>query len=321
VFLFSLAGSAASAALMYGLRRILGARIGLAGISVAGAFASNGAQLVLARFFLFGESAVYLAPPFLAAGIVSGVVLGIFADAFAARSRFLRDIAEARPQAGFAGKAALRPLDRRPADRRPADQSYDTRPPVKPPRLLPLFRFLAGFIAAIVFLAVSPLVVKAALFFLFWLLAAFTIPAGKKPRLTVTLIVITGIVACNLFPPFGKVLASAGPFTIALGSLESGIRKALNLEGLIMLSKLAVPANMSLPGAFGKLLAETFCMLEKLNRYRGLFAGSATGNGADSGDKNGADKDGADKGDADNTVRKRRFMERLDTMLLELNAG
>jgi heptaprenyl diphosphate synthase len=297
VFLFSLAGSVLSAAAMYGLRRLFGGHISLAGISVAGAFVSNGAQLVLARFFLFGESAVYLAPPFLAAGIVSGAALGIFADTFAARSRFLRDIAEARPQAGFAGKAALRPLDRR-----PADQRYDARPPAKPPRLLPLFRFLAGLIAAIVFLAVSPLVVKAALFFLFWLLAAFTIPAGKKPRLTVTLVVITGIVACNLFPPFGKVLASAGPFTIALGSLESGIRKALNLEGLIMLSKLAVPANMSLPGAFGKLLAETFCMLEKLNRYRGLFR-----------DKNHANRN--------NAARKRRFMERLDTMLLELSAG
>jgi heptaprenyl diphosphate synthase len=314
VFLFSLAGSAVSAAVMYGLRRLFGVHIGLAGISVAGAFASNSVQLVLARFFLFGESAVYLAPPFLIAGIVSGAALGIFAEAFAAQSRFLRDVAEARkePQAGPAEKTALRSLNRR-----QAGQRHNVRPPVKPTRLLPLFRFFSGLVAAIVFLAVPSLIVKTALFFPVLLLAVFAAPAGKKPRLPVTLAVITGIVVCNLFPPFGRIFATAGPFTIALGSLESGVRKALNFEGLVMLSKLVVPANMSLPGAFGKLLAETFRILEKLNKHRGLLTGRSAA-------KNGPDNDGTSgihENSADNSAQKKRFMERLDKLLLELNAG
>jgi heptaprenyl diphosphate synthase len=306
VFLFSLAGSACSATVMYGLRRLFGVHISLAGISVAGAFASNGAQLVLARFFLFGESAVYLAPPFLAAGIVSGAALGIFAGSFAARSRFLQTIADQSPRTP-AVETALYPLDRR-----PADQRYKARAEFRPvPKGLRLPLFFAGLAAAVVFLLVSQLVVKAALFFLFLLLAVF---AGKKIRLLVTAVVMTGIVACNLFPPFGRVIVTAGPFTVALGSLESGLRKALNLEGLIMLSKLVVPVKLKLPGAFGKLLAETFQILERLDRYRGLFTG------ANKNRPDGADKKALNENKADNPAQKKRFMERLDLLLLELSA-
>jgi heptaprenyl diphosphate synthase len=307
VFLFSLAGSACSAAVMYGLRRLFGVHISLAGISVAGAFASNGAQLVLARSFLFGESAVYLAPPFLAAGIVSGAALGIFADSFAAGSRFLQTIA-CRPPRTPAAETALYPPDRRPADRRHKAQ-VKPRPVPKGFRL-PLF--FAGLAAAVVFLLVSQLVVKAALFFLFLLLAILT---GKKIRLPVTAAVMAGIVACNLFPPFGRIIVTAGPFTVALGSLESGLRKALNLEGLIMLSKLVVPVKLKLPGAFGKLLAETFQILERLDEYRGLFTGSANKNRPDD-----ANKKAVNKNRADNPAQKKRFMERLDLLLLELSA-
>jgi hypothetical protein len=82
---------------------------------------------------------------------------------------------------------------------------------------------------------------------------------------------MTGVVLCNLFPPYGKILAEAGPFTIALGSLEGGVRKAVNLEGLLMLSRAAVPARLALPGSFGRLLSETFRILEQLNGRKGRF--------------------------------------------------
>jgi nucleoside recognition membrane protein YjiH len=56
---------------MYALRRGLGkARISLIGVSAAGALASNGVQLVLAYYFVFGESIRYAAAPILALGIV-----------------------------------------------------------------------------------------------------------------------------------------------------------------------------------------------------------------------------------------------------------
>jgi heptaprenyl diphosphate synthase len=87
IFLFSLTGTAASAFSMFFLRRLLGEkRIGFTGLSVAGALLSNGAQLFLARVFIFGASVRYVAPAFLAMGLVTGAALGVFCEYFTARS-------------------------------------------------------------------------------------------------------------------------------------------------------------------------------------------------------------------------------------------
>ncbi|QQO09771.1 Gx transporter family protein [Breznakiella homolactica] len=89
IFLFSLAGTAASAAAMYLLRRGLGPkRISFIGVGTVGAMLSNLSQILLARIFVFGESAKYIAPPFLAAGVITGVALGIFCEYFTARSQW-----------------------------------------------------------------------------------------------------------------------------------------------------------------------------------------------------------------------------------------
>jgi heptaprenyl diphosphate synthase len=90
VFLFSLVGSAASGITMILLRKLFRRRMSLVGIGVLGAFLSNAAQLVLARFLIFGEGAWLIAPPFLALGTVSAVVLGLFAERFAETSRWVR---------------------------------------------------------------------------------------------------------------------------------------------------------------------------------------------------------------------------------------
>jgi heptaprenyl diphosphate synthase len=89
IFLFSLAGTALSALSMYALRRLLGARrISFAGAGTAGALISNLTQLVLAWVFILGRSVRYIAPPFLAMGLVTGLVLGLFCEYFTARSQW-----------------------------------------------------------------------------------------------------------------------------------------------------------------------------------------------------------------------------------------
>ncbi|MDR2494335.1 MAG: Gx transporter family protein [Spirochaetaceae bacterium] len=89
VFLFSLTGTCASAVFMYLIRRMLGVhRISFIGVSVMGALLSNGTQLALAYCFVFGAGMQYLVPPFLAAGITTSIALGVFCEAFAARSRW-----------------------------------------------------------------------------------------------------------------------------------------------------------------------------------------------------------------------------------------
>ncbi|MGD9940316.1 MAG: Gx transporter family protein [Clostridia bacterium] len=87
IALFSLAGTLASALVMRILRKIIGPLyLSYLGLCVAGAMASNLVQVALARVFVFGPSARLMLPAFLGLGLVSGIALGLFAQAFAARS-------------------------------------------------------------------------------------------------------------------------------------------------------------------------------------------------------------------------------------------
>jgi heptaprenyl diphosphate synthase len=44
--------------------------------------------LALAWVFIFGNGALYIAPPFLAAGLFTGIALGAFCEMFTRRSRW-----------------------------------------------------------------------------------------------------------------------------------------------------------------------------------------------------------------------------------------
>jgi len=91
ILLFSIAGTFFSAMVMYALRRIFGRnRITFAGIGTAGAMVSNTAQLAMAQVFLLKENVRYIAPPFLAAGLVTGITLGIFCEVFSRRSQYYK---------------------------------------------------------------------------------------------------------------------------------------------------------------------------------------------------------------------------------------
>jgi heptaprenyl diphosphate synthase len=88
VFLFSAAGSFASGFTMLAIQRLCKSRIGFVGVSMAGALANNAAQIVLARFFLFGESTRYIAPALLITGSITGFLLGLFAEKFTSMSKW-----------------------------------------------------------------------------------------------------------------------------------------------------------------------------------------------------------------------------------------
>lgn len=88
IFLFSVAGTFSSALLMYTLRRFGRENISFIGIGVTGAMVSSMAQLALAQVFIFKENVRYIAPPFLAAGLVTGILLGVFCEVFIRRSKW-----------------------------------------------------------------------------------------------------------------------------------------------------------------------------------------------------------------------------------------
>jgi heptaprenyl diphosphate synthase len=88
VFLFSLAGTSLAAVSMYGLRRLLGRRVSFVGVGTTGAMVSNVSQLTLAWTFVFRDSVMYVAPPFLGAGLVTGIALGLFCEVSTGRSQW-----------------------------------------------------------------------------------------------------------------------------------------------------------------------------------------------------------------------------------------
>lgn len=91
IFLFSLTGTFLSALLMFFLFRVSGKeRITYIGVGTAGAFVSNLSQLALAYAFIFRDSVRYIAPPFLLAGLVTGICLGVFCEVFTRRSLWFK---------------------------------------------------------------------------------------------------------------------------------------------------------------------------------------------------------------------------------------
>ncbi|MCL2880390.1 MAG: Gx transporter family protein [Treponema sp.] len=333
VFLFSLAGTFSSAALMYGMRKLSGKkRIGFAGIGCAGAMVSNGMQLLLARYLIFGASIQYLIPPFLASGFITGIALGVFCEIFCSRSmwyagkmgsggtalprwgvgtgeEFTRrrggaENAEEKP--GFGEQEGnLRPVgsveeqgsgfgvrgsgigDRgsgiggcgsndegasevvlgTPGDKAHSEfyQLPQNRRIKRREKWNKTFSSPVLFAIGIVLgaaLLLSPSLLICAIVFLVTCALAWV--SGKKTNVPLTVLVMAGIVIFNLLAPYGKVLFSIGTLHITQGSLASGLRKAMTLEGLVMISGACIKSDLRLPGKIGGLLAESFRLLEKL---------------------------------------------------------
>jgi heptaprenyl diphosphate synthase len=302
VFLFSLAGTFSSAALMYVMRHAAGTkRAGFAGISCAGAMLSNGVQLVLARYFVFGagfdrgfgQGLRFLVPPFLASGFISGTILGLFCEAFcrrswwyAAHSRTGRPVGEpplltirqeSPPPPPTCRASEKRRLHRRSKmQRREGWNKFFNSGEL----------FIAGLVMTLFFLF-NPSPLFRVFQFLFFCFLAWL--SGKKSRPLITALIMAGIVFFNLLAPYGKVLAQWGPLRITQGSLLAGLGKAVTLEGLVMLSAACVKSDLRLPGSLGLLLGESFRLLELLRNKRAL-------------------------------IRRGRVLEGIDQMMLELEA-
>ena len=84
----SAAGTLAGTLMMLLLFELLKEKISPVGLAVAGALASNTAQLAAARYIAFGPYAWLMAPPLLIMGLVTSVLLGLFAVRFKTRSRW-----------------------------------------------------------------------------------------------------------------------------------------------------------------------------------------------------------------------------------------
>ncbi|MDR0598233.1 MAG: Gx transporter family protein [Treponema sp.] len=269
ILLFSLTGTFVSALSMYALRRLLGTRLAsMAGISALGALLSNGAQLALARLFVFGPSVRYILPPFLAMGVITGTGLGLFCERFIGKSRWYARETSPRPaedggseKTGTAAAAADR-SNRGEGTwekfRRKRQDRYE--------RIFSARDLCAAGLLMMPALVFNPNPSARFLQFLFFSLLLWF--AGKKNNVLITIAVMLSIVAFNLLAPYGQALFSIGTFRLTRGALMSGLQRAATLEGLIMLSRFSIRRDLRLPGAFGELIGESFRILASIQERR-----------------------------------------------------
>lgn len=240
ILLFSLAGTMASAATMYILKKLFRENISYIGICVAGAFASNTAQLVLATKVLFGESARLVAPPFILAGIMTGTILGLFANRFVSESRWFAAARNGSITYTEPGRIQ---------DAGTGKTSY--------PKLV------LAVVLIITLLFSRTLYVTACITFFSIILLLIE---RKRIRILPAVLTTAGIIFFNLFVPFGKVLAQPFSFPVTEGALLLGIKKALVLEGMLFLSRWAL--NGTLPVFNSGVMSDLFSFLSILTSSR-----------------------------------------------------
>ncbi|MDR0629712.1 MAG: hypothetical protein LBG24_08790 [Treponema sp.] len=146
--------------------------------------------------------------------------------------------------------------------------------------------FLAGLFMMAAFLVNPSTLLRVVQFLLFWFYAYWR---GKRNSPVITLSVMGGIVLFNLLVPYGRVLAAFGVFRITQGALLGGLHKALTLEGLILLSRASIRADLCLPGFFGSLLGESFRIFERITQRKAV-------------------------------ITRQHFIEGIDQLMLELSA-
>jgi uncharacterized membrane protein len=254
VFVFSAAGSAASGLTMLALYTLFhktGA-VSNAGLSVAGALANNCAQVAVARAMVFGTNTKYIAPVLFTTGLVTGIVLGVFANIFCTKSRWYTDLLI-------------------------NNQKGEVSPPLQSPRFVPVFsaspvtgdtpvtpriQFIAAMVLFPVFLFQKNTLVVWGFTVVFYVMTM--IKKRGKVKLLPSLFMTLGVTFFSLLSPYGKILFTLGSFHITQDALFTGLHKSGILTGMVFLSQFAISPRIELPGRAGRFLSSMFTIFDEL---------------------------------------------------------
>ena len=248
IFIFSFLGTFLSALLMFLLRRLFKDRITFVGIGTAGALVSNLSQLAFAHIFIFGESTRYIAPPFLAAGLVTGIMLGLFCEVFSHKSIWFREQKISINRDDLKIETKDEPEIENPA-----------------PGINNIFGANSLFAASLLIIpsfVFNPGTELRVIQFFFFLLLALIFK--KKINVFSMFVVIASIIVFNLFIAHGRVLFSFGFIKVTSGALRAGVHRAITLQGLFLISRVFIKEDLKIPGAFGKLLGASLYFFGRL---------------------------------------------------------
>ncbi len=274
LFLFSLAGTFASASLMFLMKQMLKSRISAVGISTAGAFASTCIQILIARLWIFGEAASAIAPLLLAAGTAAGFAMGVFAELFIRNSQWLKETIAKTESGAFPRETPLSGGGTEPQQNSPAA----TRRAV--------LRTAAGLCAAAAAGAADSVYVRAGIFCVFFAASFRNKNSRQKLNILPVLFSLAAITAFNLYPPRGRILFQPAGFPIASESLAAGAARAFLFESLLFISRWTFTPErfrFSLPehGRFRiiSLTGSTFAMFGRWNAILGQQKENQAGTG------------------------------------------
>lgn len=267
VFLFSLSGSFASAAIMILLFKGFKKGISLPAVSFAGAFVSNSVQLAFSVLFIFGSSSFIFVIPLLLIGSASGLILGITAVLVQRHSRWftqikgdLEGIEEAPPDTGTsiaATPATMQSTDAMESGRGRKDRLARIMPPE--------FRFIWGVLFLVPLFFMAGIYAKAVLLLIAAVLAHFS---GKKISISYFLFFTLSITFFHLLMPTGKELFSIANFPITRDALLKGLDRGLTLSTAVFTSLFAVSKQLNLPGLIGNLMSRMFLFVEGFAEVR-----------------------------------------------------
>ncbi len=230
ITVFSAAGTICSGLVMYAMKGISKKAVSFIGISAAGAFVSNTVQIFLAIFMIFGRSALYMFTPMLVLGMISSILLGVFANKFTSESIWFSQIIDGSFELTTKFKNENKRIDKKKN----------------------ALRLGSGILLFLLLFFINLLTVRALILGVALILC---LADRQKVNFLNLVIMFFAIILFNLYPPSGKIILEAGSLAITNEALLRGIEKAVILQSMIYISKWIIKVQFNLKGKIGDSLA------------------------------------------------------------------
>lgn len=237
IFIFSTAGTITSSITIYVIYKLLKKTnlISFFTLSLAGALASNCAQILCSRYILFGESVKYISPILLLFGTASGSLLGLFANRFVEKSVWYKsNCVKVVDNNGISLQTML-----------------DTH------KLITDRIFFGLSILSFLVLIFQKNVIIIWIFVVVFLIID-EIRLRGRVKILPSFILLLFMVFFELLTERGIVILTIGSFNITKDSLLLGLIKCGKLVGMLFISQCAFQRKIKIPGSFGNFIANIF---------------------------------------------------------------
>lgn len=267
VFLFSVFGSISSCLMMIIFFRFLFKYyiISNIGVSLAGAFANCCAQLLCAKYLMFGNSVKFVAPVLFCSSMVTGLLLGVFANVFENKSSWYGNFCGKAFKISLTNDCKYNKIHRISTDEKNKNRTVEFLWKNS------VFWIVLSCFAMVILMFCESILTEISIVQVFLVL---NIIKRGKINIIPSLVMVFILTFFSLMNPFGEVLFSIGNWKITLGALVSGLQHSLRLVGMVFISKFVINKNVRLPGKMGLVINYVFSVFDKLTAEKIRFSKS-----------------------------------------------